>query len=89
MSGWALVKFRSFETPERFSNVFNAIESPGDVAIMERVFDEDYLSSLGEKMSGRHRKLLDDIANGNPPSIAEYAESLSIARSQSSFSSYV
>ena len=86
MSSWALVKFRSFETLHRFLNVFDAIGSLKDVAIMERVFDEDYLSSLGEKMSGRYRRLLDDIADGNS-SLAKYAEPLSIARSQSSFSS--
>ena len=77
--GEALIQFRTFETPERFSNVFNAIESPGDVAIMERVMNEDYLDSLGEMMAGRYRKLLDDIANGNPPPVAKYAEPLSFS----------
>ena len=77
--GQALVEFRDFETPERFGNVFNAIESPDDVAIMKRVFNEDYLNSLGDEMAGRYRRLLDDIANGNPPPVAKYAEPLSFS----------
>ena len=41
--------------------------------------DEDYLNSLGEKMAGRYRRLLDDIADGNSPPVAEYAEPLSFS----------
>ena len=77
--GQALVEFRTFETPERFLNVFNAIESPGDVATLERVMNEDYLASLGDEMAGRYRRLLNNIADGNPPPVAKYAEPLSFS----------
>ena len=41
--------------------------------------DEDYLNSLGDEMAGRYRRLLDDIADGNSPPVAKYAEPLSFS----------
>ena len=82
--GQALVEFRTFETPERFGNVFNAIDSTADVAIMERVFDEDYLDSMVDPtnegdvtMRTRYEWLLDDVANGSIQA-TEFKERLTV-----------
>ena len=50
-----------------------------DVERLKRIFNEDYLNSLGDEMAGRYRRLLDDIADGNSPPVAEYAEPLSFS----------
>lgn len=83
--GAALIEFRNFETPERFLNVFNAITT-ADVAIMERVFHENYLDSLvnpnktnGQNMKTRYEKLLSDVADGNlAPQTPTFTERLKV-----------
>ena len=77
--GEKLLEFGNFGSPERFKNVLNALDSVDDVERLKRVFNEDYINSLGKKMPGRYRRLLDDIADGNPPPVAEYAQPLSFS----------
>ena len=77
--GEKLLEFGNFGSPERFKNVLNALDSVDDVERLKRVFNEDYLNSLGEKMAGRYRRLLDDIADGNSPPVAKYAKPLSFS----------
>ena len=77
--GQKLLEFGNFGSPQRFKNVLNALDSVDDVERLKRVMDEDYLNSLGDEMAGRYRRLLDDIANGNSPPVAKYAEPLSFS----------
>ena len=66
--GQALVEFRDFETPERFGNVFNALNSVNDVERLKLIFNEDYLNSLSNDMRRRYEELLEEVAEtGNLP----------------------